>query len=68
MKALLVIADGLGCAPESPGNAITPETMPRLFGWMRDYGYAELEASGQPVGLGVGQTGNSEAGHLVIGA
>ena len=68
MKALLVIVDGLGCAPDERGNAITPDTMPRLFGWMREHGHAVLEASGRPVGLGAGQTGNSEAGHLVIGA
>ena len=34
----------------------------------REYGVARLEASGKPVGLGDGQAGNSEAGHLTIGA
>jgi 2,3-bisphosphoglycerate-independent phosphoglycerate mutase len=68
VKALLVIADGLGCGPEERGNAITRKTMPRLFGWMREHGHAVLAASGEPVGLGKGQSGNSEAGHLTIGA
>ena len=68
MKALLVIADGLGWAEVAESNAVSPETMPFLFELAGRYGVARLEASGAPVGLGDGQAGNSEAGHLTIGA
>ncbi len=68
MKALLVIADGLGWADVAESNAVSPETMPFLFELARRHGVARLEASGTPVGLGDGQAGNSEAGHLTIGA
>ncbi len=66
---LLIILDGFGLAdPKSPGNAITPATAPNIFGYMKEYPHAELEASGEAVGLFKGQQGNSEAGHMNIGA
>ncbi|MEE2664053.1 MAG: hypothetical protein VX681_08045 [Myxococcota bacterium] len=68
MKALLLIADGLGWSDVADSNAVSPETMPFLFALARKHGVARLEASGTPVGLGDGQAGNSEAGHLTIGA
>ena len=68
MKALLLIADGLGWSDVAESNAVSPETMPFLFALVRKHGVARLEASGTPVGLGDGQAGNSEAGHLTIGA
>jgi 2,3-bisphosphoglycerate-independent phosphoglycerate mutase len=68
MKALLLILDGAGLAAPGPGNAVTPETMPTLFGAMAEHGSAALAASGRPVGLDDGQVGNSEIGHLTIGA
>ena len=68
MKALLVIADGLGWADVAESNAVSPETMPFLFGLVRQHGVARLDASGLAVGLGETQAGNSEAGHLTIGA
>jgi 2,3-bisphosphoglycerate-independent phosphoglycerate mutase len=68
MKALLVIADGLGWTDVAESNAVSPETMPFLFALAKKHGVARLEASGTPVGLGDGQAGNSEAGHLTIGA
>ena len=68
MKALLVIADGLGMPDAPEKSAVSAETMPFLFGLAREHGIAQLEASGPPVGLGAGQAGNSEAGHLTIGA
>lgn len=67
-KAVLLIVDGAGIREDRRGNAVTPVTMPRLFGLMETYGYATLEASGPPVGLGQGMVGNSEIGHLTIGA
>ena len=68
MKALLIIADGLGWSDADAGNAVDAETMPFLFGLAERHGVATLDASGVPVGLGDGQAGNSEAGHLTIGA
>ena len=66
---LLAILDGYGIAPASKMNAIslanTP-TLDKLLGG--EYPYVELEASGKAVGLPEGQIGNSEVGHLNIGA
>lgn len=68
MKALLLILDGAGIAAEARGNAITPATMPYLFGLMKEHGHAVLDSSGPAVGLEEGAVGNSEVGHLTIGA
>src|SRR5262249_26603866 len=68
MRAALVIVDGAGLAEAGDGNAVTARTMPTLFGAMGEHGFATLEASGPPVGLGEGQAGNSEVGRLPIGA
>jgi 2,3-bisphosphoglycerate-independent phosphoglycerate mutase len=68
MKALLLILDGAGLAQPHPGNAVTAETMPTLFGAMAEHGHAVLGASGTAVGQDDGQVGNSEVGHLTIGA
>ncbi len=68
-KVALLILDGLGLAPEAAaGNAVTPRTMPFLHSLMSRFGHAALEASGPAVGLDEGQPGNSEVGHLTIGA
>ncbi len=66
---LLIILDGFGLAdPKKPGNAITPETVPHIFAYMKKYPSTTLKAHGKDVGLFVGQEGNSEAGHFNIGA
>lgn len=66
---LLIILDGFGLAsPKNPGNAITPKTAPNIFGYMRKYPSTTLIAHGKDVGLFKNQEGNSEAGHLNIGA
>ncbi|MCA8913165.1 MAG: 2,3-bisphosphoglycerate-independent phosphoglycerate mutase, partial [Planctomycetes bacterium] len=65
---LLVIMDGWGIAPPGPANAITtanPETFNRL--WETEP-HTAIEASGEEVGLPEGQFGNSEVGHLNLGA
>jgi 2,3-bisphosphoglycerate-independent phosphoglycerate mutase len=67
-RAILLILDGAGLDDPKPGNAVTSETMPTWFQAMTKYGFATLEASGKPVGLDEGQVGNSEVGHLTIGA
>lgn len=68
MRALLLILDGAGLAEEEYGNAVTATTMPYLFGLMREHGHAVLDASGPAVGLDEGAVGNSEVGHLTMGA
>ena len=66
---VLVILDGFGLAdPKNVGNAITPTTAPNIFSYQKKYPHAELIAHGTHVGLFPGQEGNSEAGHLNIGA
>ncbi|HLE47942.1 MAG TPA: 2,3-bisphosphoglycerate-independent phosphoglycerate mutase, partial [Candidatus Thermoplasmatota archaeon] len=65
---LLLVIDGWGIAPPGPHNAITlakPRNMERLA---REFPATELDASGPEVGLPEGQMGNSEVGHLNIGA
>jgi 2,3-bisphosphoglycerate-independent phosphoglycerate mutase len=64
----LVILDGWGIAPPGPGNAIELAETPVFDRLWRDYPHAQLEASGQAVGLPDGQMGNSEVGHLTIGS
>ncbi len=65
----LIILDGWGIAdPKNNGNAITPQTAPNYFKWLKKLPRTELEASGEAVGLLKGQEGNSEAGHLNLGA
>jgi len=66
---ILLILDGFGLAdPKNPGNAITPETAPNIFGYMKKYPNSKVIAHGKKVGLFLGQQGNSEAGHINIGA
>ncbi len=65
---MLVILDGFGCAPDGPGNAVALADTPVFDRARRDYPYTELTASGTGVGLPPGQMGNSEVGHLNIGA
>jgi 2,3-bisphosphoglycerate-independent phosphoglycerate mutase len=65
---ILIILDGWGIAPPSKYNAITLAKKPAIDALIRDYGMAELCASGPCVGLADGMMGNSEVGHLTIGA
>lgn len=67
-KVLLVILDGFGISDRADGNAVrlaAPEFIDRLF---RERPFTSLSASGLNVGLPEGQMGNSEVGHLNIGA
>lgn len=65
---LLCILDGFGLAPNNPNNAISQANTPNLDYLLKTYPYTTLDASGLAVGLPVGQMGNSEVGHLQIGA
>lgn len=65
---VLAILDGWGLAKPSPGNAISLASTPNMTKWQREYPYCHLEASGQAVGLPEGIVGNSEVGHLNLGA
>ncbi len=66
---LLLILDGWGCpATDHDVSAISARTAPHFFEWLKTYPHTELAASGAAVGLFEGQEGNSEAGHLNLGA
>ena len=67
-KAVLIILDGYGIAPATPGNAITTANKPNLDRLFAEYPHSQLIASGLDVGLPEGQMGNSEVGHTNIGA
>ena len=64
----LCILDGFGINKNELGNAIKAAGTPYLDKLAKEYPYAEIEASGEAVGLPEGQMGNSEVGHLTIGA
>jgi 2,3-bisphosphoglycerate-independent phosphoglycerate mutase len=65
---LLAILDGFGLAPAGPGNAVTQASKPCIDGLFERCPNVRLAASGPDVGLPEGQMGNSEVGHLNIGA
>lgn len=65
---LLAILDGFGIAEPSTTNAISQAKKPNLDYLLANYPHMELDASGLAVGLPEGQMGNSEVGHLHIGA
>ena len=64
----LVILDGWGIAPPSPGNAVELAATPVFDDLCTRFPHSELRASGPAVGLPEGQMGNSEVGHLTIGS
>ena len=64
----LVILDGFGVAPPGDDNAIWLAETPELDNLREEYPYTTLAAAGADVGLPEGQMGNSEVGHLNIGA
>ncbi|MGL5379475.1 2,3-bisphosphoglycerate-independent phosphoglycerate mutase [Clostridium sp.] len=65
---MLMILDGFGIAPKSDGNAVEAAQKPNYDAILAKYPHTELQASGLSVGLPEGQMGNSEVGHLNIGA
>ena len=67
-SAVLVVLDGWGIAPDGPGNAISLASTPVFDELWASYPHAQLIASGRAVGLPEGQMGNSEVGHMNLGA
>ena len=65
---MLVVLDGWGIAAPGPGNAITQADTPNMNRFMASYPHTQLEASGEAVGLPRGEVGNTETGHLNLGA
>lgn len=65
---VLIINDGWGVAPDSDGNAIAHAKTPNFTKWVKTYPAMTIKASGIDVGLSWGEMGNSEVGHLNIGA
>lgn len=65
---VLTILDGWGYSPQKVGNAILSARTPNMDFIMSNYPGLLLQASGKAVGLTWGETGNSEVGHLTIGA
>ncbi len=67
-KIIFTILDGFGYREEKHGNAILNANIPNLKNIWANYPHSLLTASGKKVGLPEGQMGNSEVGHLNIGA
>ncbi|SNS43878.1 phosphoglycerate mutase [Belliella buryatensis] len=67
-KVLLMILDGWGIATNPNVSAIDKANTPFIDGLFENYPHSKLEASGLAVGLPEGQMGNSEVGHMNIGA
>ena len=67
-RLVLVVLDGWGYRPEREGNAIELATTPNWQRLWRSFPRTLLQASGLAVGLPEGQMGNSEVGHLNLGA
>jgi 2,3-bisphosphoglycerate-independent phosphoglycerate mutase len=65
---ILVILDGFGINPRKDGNAIANAFTPNLDKLLRDYPNSRMSMSGTDVGLPAGQMGNSEVGHMILGA
>lgn len=66
--SVLIILDGWGVAPDSPGNAIAKAKTPNMTKYVGSYPTAVVSSFGDAVGLSWGEMGNSEVGHLNIGA
>ncbi|MBD3309813.1 2,3-bisphosphoglycerate-independent phosphoglycerate mutase [Candidatus Woesearchaeota archaeon] len=67
-KVILLIQDGWGVAPPGPGNYIEQADKPVFDSLIKKYPHTQNKASGNAVGLPEGSQGNSEVGHLHMGA
>jgi len=66
--AALIIMDGLGIREKQDYNAVVQAVTPNYDFYMKNHERSILDASGEAVGLVDGQMGNSEVGHLNLGA
>jgi 2,3-bisphosphoglycerate-independent phosphoglycerate mutase len=67
-RVLLLIVDGWGTRDETHGNLISQAHTPVMDSLQREHPFTTLKASGKAVGMPEGTVGNSEAGHLHLGA
>jgi 2,3-bisphosphoglycerate-independent phosphoglycerate mutase len=67
-QVALIVLDGWGLAPDGPGNAISLADTPVFDRLWAEHPHTQLTAKGEAVGLPAGQMGNSEVGHLNLGA
>ena len=67
-QVLLVILDGWGIAPNTSASAVDAAQTPYYHSLLQHFPHSTLQASGEAVGLPEGQMGNSEVGHMNIGA
>src|SRR5208283_561513 len=67
-RVVLIVLDGWGINADTVGNAIASARTPFYSSLLQKYPHTELQASGEAVGLPAGQMGNSEVGHLNLGA
>jgi 2,3-bisphosphoglycerate-independent phosphoglycerate mutase len=65
---LLMILDGWGINTQTENNAVALANAPNLHALLKEYPHTQIHTSGMAVGLPEGQMGNSEVGHLNIGA
>ncbi len=65
---IVIIMDGVGVNPSKVNNAVAEARTPRLDEYLSTHAHTTLDASGRAVGLPAGQMGNSEVGHLTLGA
>ncbi|MEK7497731.1 MAG: 2,3-bisphosphoglycerate-independent phosphoglycerate mutase [Patescibacteria group bacterium] len=65
---ILAVLDGWGIASPGPGNAIAQANTPNMNKFWASFPHTELQASGDSVGLPRGEVGNTETGHLNLGA
>jgi 2,3-bisphosphoglycerate-independent phosphoglycerate mutase len=65
---VLMILDGWGINPSPESNAVALAKAPNLAGYLQQFPHTQIRTSGMAVGLPEGQMGNSEVGHLNLGA
>lgn len=65
---LLVVLDGWGMAAQGPGNPLSVANLPNMKRFISGFPHTQLSASGEAVGLPKGEAGNTETGHLNLGA
>jgi 2,3-bisphosphoglycerate-independent phosphoglycerate mutase len=68
VRVVLVVLDGFGIGDDPERNALMTAPMWNWHRLLAEYPHSRLEASGEAVGLPAGQMGNSEVGHLNLGA